>query len=50
MGWFTCRSYGSVVKEAETPDIYYDYLNAGGTKSMAEFVTALKELIDMWFN
>lgn len=38
---------GSVVKEAETPDIYYDYLNAGGTKTMTEFVTALKELIDM---
>lgn len=38
---------GSVVKETETPDIYYDYLNAGGTKSMTEFVTALKELIDM---
>lgn len=37
---------GSVTKEAETPDIYYDYINAGGTKTMAEFVSALKDLID----
>lgn len=37
---------GSVIKETETPDIYYDYINAGGTKTMAEFVEALKYLID----
>ena len=37
---------GSVIKEAETPDIYYDYINAGGTKTMSEFVATLKDLID----
>lgn len=37
---------GSVIKETETPDIYYDYVNAGGTKTMTDFVIALKELID----
>lgn len=37
---------GAVTKETETPDIYYDYLSAGGTKSMTEFVEAIKILID----
>lgn len=37
---------GSVTKETETPDIYYDYINMGGTKSMTEFVAALKDFID----
>lgn len=29
---------GSVVKEQETPDIYYDYVNSGGTKTVNDFV------------
>lgn len=37
---------GSVIKETETPDIYYDYINAGGTKTMTEFIVSLKDIID----
>lgn len=37
---------GSVSKQLETPDIYFEYVNKGGTKSGEEFALALKNLVD----
>jgi hypothetical protein len=34
-----------VIKEMESPDLYYEYTNAGGTKTPAQFVTELVDLI-----
>lgn len=36
---------GIVVKEIESPDLYYEYINQGGTKTPIEFVTELIDLI-----
>lgn len=42
--YYSISSDGSVEKSLESPDIYLDYVNAGGKKSKAEFV---KELVDL---
>lgn len=36
---------GIVTKELESPDIYYEYINKGGTKTPTEFVEELLNLI-----
>ena len=42
--YYSILSDGTVEKEFESPDIYLDYINAGGKKSKVEFV---KELVDL---
>ena len=37
---------GSVAKILESPDLYYEYVQAGGTKSPIQFMLVLKSLID----
>lgn len=42
--YYTINSKGAVEKGFESPDIYLDYINAGGTKTHKEFI---KELVDL---
>ena len=37
---------GSVAKILESPDLYYEYVQAGGQKSPIQFMLVLKNLID----
>lgn len=43
--YYNLSPTGIVVKGLESPDIYYEYTNKGGTKSSEEFIEALLNLI-----
>jgi hypothetical protein len=43
--YYSISEDGAVVKEAESPDIYLSYINAGGTKTKEQFVNELVDLI-----
>lgn len=43
---YTISYDGIVTKQLETPDLYFEYINNGGTKSGEEFALALKNLVD----
>jgi hypothetical protein len=43
--YYNISPAGVVIKEMESPDLYYEYTNAGGTKTPAQFVTELVDLI-----
>lgn len=43
--YYNISAEGSVTKEIESPDIYLDYVEAGGTKSKEEFIAELVDLI-----
>lgn len=43
--YYNLSPEGIVVKETESPDLYYEYINKGGTKSPEEFITELVDLI-----
>lgn len=44
--YYSINADGSVLKILESPDLYYEYTQAGGTKSATQFVLTLKGLID----
>lgn len=43
--YYTITAEGAVIKEMESPDIFLEYANAGGTKSKEEFITELVTLM-----
>lgn len=43
--YYNISSIGVVVKEMESPDLYYEYINKGGTKSPELFIEELVNLI-----
>lgn len=43
--YYTITPEGIVDKEVESPDLYYEYTNAGGTKTPDEFISELVNLI-----
>lgn len=43
--YYNLSPNGVVVKEVESPDLYYEYTNAGGTKTPTQFVQELIDLI-----
>lgn len=43
---YTISNTGIVTKLIESPDIYFEYMNNGGTKTPEEFNIAIKNLID----
>lgn len=43
--YYNLSPSGVVVKEVESPDLYYEYINAGGTKTPIQFVQELIDLI-----
>lgn len=43
--YYNLSPEGIVVKETESPDLYYEYINKGGTKTPEEFITELVDLI-----
>lgn len=44
--YYELMADGTVTKEVESPDIYLEYINQGGTKSPTDFVNELLNLID----
>lgn len=44
--YYSINADGSVIKMLESPDLYYEYTQAGGTKSATQFILTLKGLID----
>ena len=44
--YYVIRVDGSVSKILEAPDLYYEYIQAGGSKSPVQFMLTLKSLID----
>lgn len=44
--YYSIQADGAVTKILESPDIYYEYTQAGGTKSPIQFMLVLKHLID----
>lgn len=43
--YYNISPEGSVAKETESPDLYYEYLNKGGKKTPSEFIEELLNLI-----
>lgn len=43
--YYNLAPNGIVNKEIESPDLYYEYINAGGTKTPSEFILELVNLI-----
>ena len=43
--YYNLAPNGVVTKEMESPDLYYEYTNAGGTKTPAQFIQELIDLI-----
>lgn len=43
--YYTLSADGTVVKETESPDLYLEYKNQGGTKTPTEFIQELIDLI-----
>ena len=44
--YYAIGTDGSVSKILEAPDLYYEYIQAGGSKSPVQFMLTLKSLID----
>ena len=44
--YYNISADGAVVKALESPDLYYEYIQAGGNKTATQFILALKGLID----
>ena len=43
--YYNLSPKGAVIKNIETPDIYYSYVNSGGKKSIKDFCDKLNDLI-----
>lgn len=43
--YYNLSPEGIVTKETESPDLYYEYVNKGGTKTPEEFIAELVDLI-----
>lgn len=44
--YYDISNDGIVAKDMESPDLYYEYTQMGGTKSAAQFAMAIKGLVD----
>ena len=44
--YYDITNDGIVTKERESPDLYYEYTQMGGTKSSTQFARAIKGLVD----